>query len=169
MVKKVGSLEIDEDFDFTRSAWAVKRAGWAAMALLIVAAILGLFGTMGPLSKATAGEDDGPLRVEYRRFARYLAPMALSAHVAPGMARGGEIRLWVSRDLMAHSDVLGIVPEPDSVEAGADRLTYVFLVADPREPVEIDFNLRLQEIGRLAGGVGLEDGPQLGFVTFIYP
>ena len=42
-----GDLEIDEDLPFQRREWFAERVAWAVMALLIAAALLGLFGT-GP-------------------------------------------------------------------------------------------------------------------------
>jgi hypothetical protein len=46
-VQRHGDLEIQEDLPFQRREWLVERVAWGVMALLIVAALLGLFGT-GP-------------------------------------------------------------------------------------------------------------------------
>ena len=64
---RVGDLEISQDLTFQRRSWIVQRVGWVMLALLILAALGGLFGP-GPLSRARAGPHDGPLWVEYQRF-----------------------------------------------------------------------------------------------------
>jgi hypothetical protein len=45
-------FQIDEDLNFQRREWKIQRAGWVTMALVIIAALLGVFGA-GPLSSAT--------------------------------------------------------------------------------------------------------------------
>ena len=67
-VGRVDGLQLEEDASFRRRAWAVQRAGWALMALLLLGAILGLLGS-GPLSTATA-DVPGLMRIEYQRFAQ---------------------------------------------------------------------------------------------------
>lgn len=51
-VHRVGDLEIEEDLDHQRRCWKLERASWAVMALVLLAAMAGLFGS-GPLSWAT--------------------------------------------------------------------------------------------------------------------
>ena len=71
--------------------WALQRIGWAVMALVVLVGLVGLFGT-GPLSRATAGEEEAPLFVEeYERFARFMLPTTLRVRLDP-MGQG-EARL----------------------------------------------------------------------------
>jgi len=42
--REAGDLEVAENLAFQRRAWKVQRAGWVAMALLVGAALAGLFG-----------------------------------------------------------------------------------------------------------------------------
>ena len=53
--REAADLAIREDMRHQRLEWAVERVGWAAVALVLVAALAGLLGH-GPLSRATAGE-----------------------------------------------------------------------------------------------------------------
>ena len=53
-------LQIEQDMGFQRTEWVVQRAGWVGMALLILAALVGLLGR-GPLSAAVARAGDGAL------------------------------------------------------------------------------------------------------------
>jgi hypothetical protein len=167
-VQRVGTLEVAQDLEFQRRSWTVQRIGWVVMALVIVAALLGLFGP-GPLSSATAGEQGGALWAEYRRFGRYASPSTLRIHLGTGAARDGEARVWLSREYLEGVRIQHITPEPDSVEAGLDRITYAFRVAEPGQPVAVTFHLELQQIGPTTGRVGLPDGPSLTFSQFVYP
>src|SRR5262249_33260243 len=59
---------IQEDMEFQRRSWLVQRTSWIIMALVLVAALAGLF-FHGPLSHTTARNADGSVAVEYERFA----------------------------------------------------------------------------------------------------
>ncbi|MCA1626498.1 MAG: hypothetical protein LC742_00825 [Acidobacteria bacterium] len=167
-VKRIGDVEINQDLDFQRLVWTVQRVGWVVTALLIVAALLGLFGP-GPLSWATAGEGGAPLRLEYNRFERYLAPTTLRVHTGAGAGREGQLRIWLDRTYLEGVQVESVTPQPDSVEAGTDRMTYVFQMPDPNGPTAITFNLLTQQIGTLRGRVGLAEGQTVTFTQFVYP
>ena len=81
-------LEVHEDMRLVRRSWVVQRIGWGVMAALLLAALLGLFGT-GPLSRATATAPGGAVTLDYDRFGRYLGPATLLIRVGPGAAPGG--------------------------------------------------------------------------------
>jgi hypothetical protein len=86
-VQRAGDLELNQDLRFQRRMWAVQRIGWAVMALVVLAGLLGLFGP-GPLSSATAGKEEGPLLVEgYERFVRFRIPTTLQVRLDP-LGRG---------------------------------------------------------------------------------
>jgi hypothetical protein len=130
------------------------------MALLIAAALLGLFGT-GPLSRTTAGDEAGPLWLEYERFARLLAPAPLSVHVGPGAERGGIIRVWIDRRYLDSVELQEVTPQPDSTAVGAERLIFSFRQAEDEGAAVITFNMRPSRFGSLPGRVGLIGGPAL--------
>lgn len=165
---RVGDLEIDQDMDHERRAWAVRKAAWIAIALLILGAMAGLLGS-GPLSRSEAGRRGGPLFLEFQRFGRFTAPDELIVHLGPGAARGREARIWVSRPFLEEMEIESLVPEPDRVEAGPDRYVFVFPLVRPGAPSAFTFHLQAQTIGPLPGRVGLDGGPELSFQQFIYP
>lgn len=55
--ERVGDLELGQDLPFQRREWAVQRIAWAAMAAVLTAALLGLFGS-GPVSDAVVETDE---------------------------------------------------------------------------------------------------------------
>jgi hypothetical protein len=163
----VGDLEINQDLRFQRRMWALQRIGWAVMALVVLVGLLGLFGT-GPLSSATAGQEEGPLFVEeYERFVRFRIPTTLQVRLDP--LGTGEARLWLDREYLEGVQLQTVTPEPDSVEAGPDGFTYVFKVNDPNRPTSVTFHLQPETIGRLEGRVVLDGGEPVDFEQFVYP
>lgn len=161
-------LEIEQDPAFERrSRWA-RRAGGAVMGLALLAAALGLFGS-GLFSRASAGEEGGPLRLEYDRFPRARAPQTLRVLLGPGAARGGKARLWLSAGYLEGVRVRGIEPPPESVELDPDGQTFTFAVAELTAPAPVLFEIEPRRAGPLAGRAKLEGDEPLGFSQFVYP
>ena len=162
-------FEVDQDLAFQRRQWRAERVGWAVMALVILAALAGLLGP-GPLNEATAGEPGDPVSVEYQRFPRHAAPeMLVKVNLGPDATRDREVRLWVDRTYVDHFRIERIEPEPERVEAGADRLTYVFRVSEPGRPTAVQFHMEPDGYGRQHARLGLDGGPEVAFTQFVYP
>jgi hypothetical protein len=133
------------------------------MALIVLAALLGLFGN-GPLSYATA--EGGALHVEYDRFLRHQAPQQLRLRVET--AEGDRVRVWLSSDYLEHIQIEHIEPRPQRVEVGPDGQTFTFLVAD-EEPAAIVLHFVPERVGRLTARVRLAGKEALTFHQFVYP
>ena len=164
----VGDLEITQDLAHERLEWRIERVGWIVMALVLLAALVGLLGS-GPLSRATAGEEGSALWVEYNRFERHQAPAMLRVHLGPGAARDGKARLWLNREYVENIELHHIDPEPERVEVEHDRLIYTFNLPDPTRPTAVTYYLEANTYGRMPLRVGLDAGPQLNFSQFYYP
>lgn len=165
--ERFGDIEIHEDFEFEQRQWRVQRIGWVVMGLLVVAALLGVFGT-GILSRSQLGSG-GPLEVEYERFSRLLSPSTLRLRVEAAPGDDQMVEVWLDQRYLERFQIERVTPQPDSVEALSDRLNYSFKVTDSGQPVEISFNLRATEIGLVRGQVGLPEQQPLSFSQFIYP
>ena len=163
----MGDLQIRENPDFQRSFWIIERIGWVLVALILIAALLGLFGT-GLFSRTRAGDKNGPLWLEYNRFGRFQSPSTLRVHIGRGETKK-IARIWFDRNYVKGIQIEQITPEPDSVEFVSDRLVYTFKLAKPIEPAEVTFHMKLEQFGSLSGKVGLVNGPTLSFTQFIYP
>jgi hypothetical protein len=167
-IQKVGSLEIDQDLSFQEREWRLQRIGWCVIALLIVAALLGLTGS-GPLARATAGETGAPLQLEYSRFVRLDAPTTLEVEIAGEAVTGEQVELQVARDYLRSTRVEEIVPEPAEVRSAGEHLVFVFPVDEPGQPLLVTFDLRHTDFGATSGEVGLADGMALEFGQFVLP
>jgi hypothetical protein len=168
-MKRVGDLEIAEDMDAQRRNWRFQRIGTAVMALVALAGLLGLFGGTGPLSRATAGNQQAPLSIEeYERFARFGKPTTLQVSLDAAASPDGKTHLWLSREYVQSVQIQEIDPLPERVEAAPDRFVYVF-DTEADGPTAIAFELEPDEIGPLEGRIGLDGGSFLTFGQFVYP
>ena len=173
-IQRVGSLEVEQDLGLQRHMWRVQRAGWVVMALLVLAAAAGLTGS-GPLSQASAGMRGGPLWLGYDRFLHAEGLATLQVHLGESNGNGtksgeGQRRIWISRAYLEKVPIERSVPEPERVEVGADRVTYVFAEAPAGAPAaRVTFYGPVTSLGRVAGQIGLPEGPSLRFQHFVYP
>jgi hypothetical protein len=166
--KRHGDVEVQQDLAHERLEWKIERIGWAAIVLLLVAALAGLLGP-GPLSSTTAGERGSPLWVEYDRFVRYRSPTTMRVHLGSGAARNGAVRLWVTREFVESVELHRVDPQPARVELAPDRTIYTFNVADSTRPIAVIFHLEPNRYGRMPVAVGLEAGPSVAFHQLFYP
>jgi hypothetical protein len=168
--RQVGELQINEDLGFQRRLWRFQTIGRIVMALVLVAALLGL---LGPGLLSNGASDDSPqagLGVkEYERFLRFMKPTTLRIGLEPGAVMEGEARIWLDRQYVEGFQIQHVTPQPERVEAGSRGLTYVFNVEDPNQPTAFWFDLQPQKMGLLQGRVGLEGKEPVSFKQFVYP
>lgn len=167
-VQRVGDLEIDQDLDYQRPAWVWQRIGWGLIALSLLAALLGFFGT-GPLSKATVRDEAGGLQMEHDHLVRYQSPTRLRVLLSAGAASQSKVRVWLSHRYIKNVQIPHITPEPESVEIGPDRLIYTFSARPADTPMTITFGVEPEKIGALSGNMGVEGGSSVAFSQFVYP
>jgi hypothetical protein len=161
-------LQLTEDLTFQRREWVIQRLGWAAMAVLLVAGVLGFFGS-GPVSDRSVSAQDGAAQVSYSRFGRFGAPGTLLIELRDAQPdTSGTVQLGLSRDYAEGVRIEQVVPEPESVKTEEDWLVYEFALDAPallRVSIEFMFEHR----GELSGEVRFPDGATLTFEQFIHP
>ncbi len=160
---RVGDLEIGHDLDFQRRSWRVQRVAWLAMILIVIAALLGLFGGEGVLNQAVLGDPGAALRVEYHHFDRVLDQTHLRLEVS------GTARLWITNSFLEHLLIEAIVPEPKQMIAGDERTTLVFELAEAEPFGAVVIYYKPQRVGLVSGQIGVDGGVTYAFQQFIYP
>src|SRR5215210_220490 len=168
--RHVSNLQINENIDFQRRIWGFQTVGRVVMALVLLAALLGLLGP-GLLSNGASAESpQAELGVkEYERFLRFMKPTTLRIGLEPGAVTEREARVWLDRQYIEGMQIQHVTPEPESMEAGPTRLTYVFNIEDPDQSTAFSFDLQPQKMGLLEGRVGLEGEEPVSFKQFVYP
>ena len=127
-----GNLQINEDIGFQRRVWRFQPAGRGVMALVVLAALLGLL-EPGLLSNgASADSPQAGLGVkEYERFLRFMKPTTLRIDLEPGAVTEGEARVRLGRQYIEGVQIQHVTPQPQSVEAGSKGFSYVFNIGEP--------------------------------------
>ncbi len=130
-----GEVAVGEDLGFQRNWWRFERIIWSIFGLLLVLALLGLFGR-GYLAKAERRSSDGGLDVKYDRIQRTGTPSMLSIRFGPQAIHDGKIELFVSESLVKELGAQRIIPSPLSTSVGNSGLTYTFRATQPPGIVE---------------------------------
>lgn len=159
-------LQIDEDLSHQRREWRLERMGWAVMAVLLAAALLGLLGD-GPMGRVRA---DGPgASLEYDRLQRAAAPTEYRFAIDPALAVDGRVRLRFDETLLEEVELLSIVPEPEAVATGPGYVEYAFAVHGPGARAPVSFRFQPTTFGRVSGRVTPVGGQPLALDQFVYP
>ena len=153
------TIELDDDLAFQRKEWLGQRIGIAVLSLFVIAALLGLTGSGGVLSHATAGERDGAIYIEFERVVRRGAKstMTLRFHSDPP----GFIQFWISAPYLADVQVESILPLPQTVTVEQSRVVYTIRAASPE--VAVTLEMEHNRWGRQEGEVGIVGGPSARF------
>jgi hypothetical protein len=145
-----------------RRGWLFERVGWVAMAVIVTAAALGVFGG-GWLSRAEAKAGDS-LAVRYSRYARVGAPLEVVVEWLPGQ----QPTLWLARSYLDAFAVQEIRPTPATVTAAADRLYYEFRALERQRRVQVTFTLEPKRGGAVSGRIGAGE-LDVGVRQFVFP
>jgi hypothetical protein len=158
----------DEDLQFQRRQWRVERFAWAAMVVVIVAALAGVFGGGGLIANTTASDSAGSTEVQYARFARYASPTTLDVNVAAS-ASGRPTRIRVSDRYLNTMKVRAITPPPTSTAIADRQHVFVFERSASSASATIRFELEPAAMGRHHGWITVDEAAPLFFSQFIYP
>jgi len=147
--------------------WVMQRIGWACMAALCAAALLGVFGH-GPLSAVEASS--GPaLRVEYARFGRWDAPMRMTIRCQSSQP---ELSLLFDRNYWSDLEIDQITPPPQSSSLSSDSRSVLVRFETGTAPIVVDIDARPRRSGRLTCDLridGAPDGAAVRIEQFVYP
>jgi len=157
----------DEDIGFQRRQWRVERFGWAAMVLVIIAALAGVLGGGGIVELATASDSTSLTEVRYARFARYSSSTTLEVNVTAS-ASGRPMRLSISDQYLGAMNVRAITPSPISTSIASRQHVFVFDRA-ASAAATIRFELVPQSIGRHEGWIAVDGAAPVFFSHFVYP
>ena len=157
-----GEVASPEAFAFQQRSWAVERAAWLVMGLVVIAGLLGVFGG-GPLGSRVLRADGVELR--YEALMRLGTPQVLDLRVTPA---GGLARVTLASDYLARVRLDDVWPTPEKVEAAGEWTTLTFASRDPA-PVHVRIALSPDRPGLLDGRLQAHDGGALAFRQCVYP
>jgi hypothetical protein len=161
------AFPIKEDLHYQQVTWAVERAGWAVMAVIVVAALAGLFG--GSATRDEARDASDRLQVSYQHYQRHSDPTDIKLTVD---TRGQSLfEITVAASLASSFEIRTIVPQPIESQAHEGGLLLKFAATpDGGAPAQITITGVPTGAGRVAGNIGLlgeTSGAPLDI--FVYP
>jgi hypothetical protein len=101
------SIEMDEALKLHQTGWTVQRIGWTCFMLIIILALLGMFGN-GILSHRKT-EMAGNM-VEYERYGRFESSNTI--HLLAGIENGRAV-IHIPQQYLQDFELEQITPEPD--------------------------------------------------------
>ena len=160
-------LELEDDTTFYRRELLMRRIGTVALSLLLLAALVGLFGS-GPLSNAVARSQNGAVEVRYERFTRAQAGTTLRLTLRSAAVVDGVVQISVNNAFADKVKIEEVLPDPTRVAVSQEK--YVFDVASiqPDGTLEVVVRYQPESLGTLSIvlGVGAE---QVRFWQLVYP
>ena len=144
-----------------------QRVAWAVLALIVCAALAGLFGP-GPLSQVTHTDSSGLLQLEHERFARYVGDTSMQLQVRPDPQQPDTAQVWISSDYLSVVNVQQVQPEPDTWTGVGDGVVLAFPVSGS-DPITVVLQIRPDQVGLLRGAVGAPGGEPIEFWQLVYP
>lgn len=149
---------------FHRHEWFAQRVGWAALALLLIAACLGLLGN-GPLSHRRIAMKEGTLILD--RFVRRDANTQWTIELSPAQTATRTLEVRVSSQFLQRFRLAGITPEPRSQAAAGDYVVFSFASSAPR--AQITFHVEPLQIGTSEGEFQIGVSEPSVVQQFVYP
>ena len=165
---RIGDLEINQDLDLQRKTWTVQRIGWGGMALIVLAALAGVFGS-GPLARTEITDHPQTFRLSYDRFGRYEGELVLQLVLSPETTTSNRVTVEIDRTYWTGHAVEHITPEPLISSIGIDGFLYTFETNAPSTPSVIVFRLRPKSIGAMDGLIRVNNAGPLRFHQFMFP
>jgi len=156
--RKSRTLDIDEDPQFQQKEYFFQRIGVALLVVFVLAALLGLTGMGGPLSKGEAGERSGPMHVEYERFVRRGGVSTAKLHLRH---TPGDVRFWVAAHYFERVRIESVAPQPELVAVETDR--HIYMIRAASHDVTVTLQVEHETAGILDGEIGIVDGPSVRF------
>lgn len=165
---RIGDIEINQDLEAQRTTWTLQRIGWGFMALIVLAALSGVFGS-GPLARTEVTDDLQTFRLLYDRFGRYEGESVLQLVLSPDTTKARRVIVEIDRTYWINQAVEHIIPEPLTSRIGIDGFLYIFEIDASPTPAVIVFRLRPEYLGALDGRIRVNDGGLVKLHQFMFP
>jgi hypothetical protein len=122
---------------FQERFWIIQRGGWLALALFLAAAVAGLTGRNGPLSRAQA--ETAQATIDYPRVSRWQMADELRVQFETGAGQGDVLLPPTFLDMF---EIERVAPQPRSVMATPRGDRYHFDLAVGAGPKVARFAIR---------------------------
>jgi hypothetical protein len=149
---------------FHRREWLVQRVGWAALAVILIAACAGLLGN-GPLAYRTLISENGELTID--RFARRDGPTTWAIKPNAVAVRGSTFRVRVTSSMLQRVKIEAITPAPEAQVMTSNGVLFTFQAIAAN--TQVLFQVEPQSAGWMRGDFQLGDSIPVTVEQFVYP
>jgi hypothetical protein len=156
-------LQLDEPRRSQERFWTAERWAWITYGLLVLAALAGLTGSGGPLSRAEVTLGTGA--IEYPRIARWQAADDMTVTFSAGT---GERSLTLGRAFAKSFGIEDVQPAPERSEALPEGQRLVFRLPGGG-PAQVRLYLRPSSPGLARFEAALDGAPPLSLSVFVLP
>lgn len=147
-------------------SWRLERLGWGLVTLIVVLALVGVFGH-GPASWTSTTSSQGGIVLDHQRVARHNADEQVTLHLGTSTVRDGRIELEVLGDWVQAVRVDSLVPEPSAQRSVPGGLLLEF-EADAVAPTVVTLYYRAFRYGSQEAEISA-GGDRLGFTQWVLP
>jgi hypothetical protein len=170
------SLDLQGELDprFGQIERRIQRAGWVIIAIVLIAAIAGLFGGGFFSNTTTRHNSEGhEIALTYARFGRAESNLELELQVMAADAPAPELEVALSGEFLDKVSITGVSPEPESESVQGDAVVYTWEVDDWSRPLALRFNYESRDWRSIGGRFDVRAGDEslgsLPFEQFLFP
>lgn len=153
-------MEIEDEIDLHKTGWILQRIGWFMVLVILITALLGLFGTGWLSHESVTGNG---YTLSYEKYGRYETPATLVLNIASTTDK--EIVVSIPSAYIEQQEISNIVPEPKAQKTAKGLTTFHF---DAGDQSKIVFYVEPDAIGSISGSFTV-NGTALRVSHFIYP
>jgi hypothetical protein len=156
-------LQLDEDRQLQERIWTAERVAHVVFGLIVLAGLLGLAGSGGPLARATQAGEAGS--VEYLRIARFDTAANVTIRFAAPRA---DHRVRIAGPFPDRAEIESVQPQPVREVAGPDGITFEF-AAEAGEPASVTLRLRPTTPGVARLTIAIDDAAPFAGTMVVLP
>ncbi len=148
---------------FHEHEWAVQRVGWTLVAIVLIAAVAGLFGG-GPMARQAMAAGD--TRIEMDRFVRYKSSSEWRFRPGPS-SNANPLRISIDSNFLAQYEITTITPRPSRTSSSGNLVMFEF--ERDRSTADIVFHVQPIRMWRHEGVLRVRELPPITVRQFVYP
>lgn len=115
----------EHDPNSAERSWRLERVGWAIVALIVVLALAGVFGS-GPVSWTSSTSSGGGIVLDHQRAIGHNADQQVTLHLGATTVREGKVEVELSGDWVHAVRVDAVTPEPSAQRTLPDGVLLEF-------------------------------------------
>ena len=163
----IAELDSPDKIAHHRREWLIERLGWALIAAILAAGLLGALGP-GLLGTREATSSDGSLHARYSLVERYDAPNVLELRLF-SKESSANFQLEISRSFADSITIEQMIPHPAANSSRAEKLVLHFRAQPGSDELQVICRYKHNQFGLLNYEVGLAGHEPLPIQQLVLP